>query len=422
MAFHIGLSVLMSCIARSEYFLQLHNGQGIWNFAMDSTGYHAEALSLFELLKNGDYSVWWGSSSSWHVKWIALSYDIFTPSPISFTPINALIWIISITCVYQIALQLFPDKHNLAVVSAMTFGFWPSYLLHTTQLLKDPFYVMGMLMMIWGWVSLLSSHRGIGFSLLIGFGVLLAYLIRPYILEPLICLSLLGLIFVLWRSRRAWCYALLAFVLISGLYAYERYGEIQPRRLAETKHLTGKSNWHYSDWIPDRVEYRLIQIAYSRDRWPESYPEAGSNIDADVRFRSLFDIVKYLPRAFQIGFLSPFPAHWFQEGRTAGRPSRIIAGFEMMGWYLLLAGFVYFFAAGPTVFQIRIWLVVYSISLVLLTALVVMNLGALFRMRFVYFLPILIGGLEGWSRYIWSRRHSGTVRRFFQYQNDNRKL
>lgn len=397
-AFHIGLSVMMSCIARSQYFLQLHNGQGIWNFAMDSTGYHTEALTLLELLKNGDYSGWWGSSSFWHVKWIALSYAIFKPNPLSFAPINAMAWVISIACVYQIVRKLFPDNHKLAVVSAMTFGFWPSYLLHTTQLLKEPFYVIGMLMMMWGWVCLLSSHKGIGYSMLIGFGVLLAYLQRTYILEPLLGLSLLGLTLVLWRSRRSWPSALLACILVVGLYAYVHEGDTlnKPRiQSQQESYLTRVVEW---------LENFVRKIAYARDGYIGNYPKAGRNIDTDVHFYSFADIIAYLPEAALIGFLAPFPKHWFEDGKTAGRASRIIAGFEMVAWYLLMIGFLYFLATGLVALQIRIWLFIFCTSLVLLISLVVTNIGALFRMRFVYFLPILIGGLEGWMRYTWSRK------------------
>jgi hypothetical protein len=69
-----------------------------------------------------------------------------------------------------------------------------------------------------------------------------------------------------------------------------------------------------------------------------------------------------------------------------------------------MIGFLYCLATGSIALQIRIWLLIFSVSLVILTSLVVTNMGALFRMRFVYFLPILIGGLEGWSRYLWSRK------------------
>jgi len=134
--FHVAVSVLLSVIARSSFLSSLHNGQGFWNFALDSFGYHREALGLADLFNTGDYTGWWGSSPSWHVKWIALSYGAITPDPLSFAPVNAIVWATSIHCVYKIVCLLFPERQTLAITCALVFGFWPSYLLHTTQLLR----------------------------------------------------------------------------------------------------------------------------------------------------------------------------------------------------------------------------------------------------------------------------------------------
>ena len=168
--FHLAASVSLSLIGRSTFFASLHNGQGFWNFALDSFGYHREALGLADLFIAGDYTGWWGSSPSWHVKWIALSYGSITPDPLSFAPVNAIVWAASLYCVYQIARLLFPERQSFSIACALIFGFCPSYLLHTTQLLRDPFYTLGMLLMVWGWVGLLSGYRGIVFSLLASFG------------------------------------------------------------------------------------------------------------------------------------------------------------------------------------------------------------------------------------------------------------
>jgi hypothetical protein len=401
--FHLAFSILLSIIARSTFLASLHNGQGVWNFASDSVVYHQEALRLLSYLKNGDYGSWWVSSPWWHVKWIALSYAVITPDPLSFAPINALTWAVSVVCVYKIVRQLFPDHRVLAVLSTTMFGLWPSYLFHCTQLLKDPLYSMGILAMVWGWMALLSGKRGIGFSILVCFGVLLAHLNRSYILEALVFLTLLATMFVLWRKRETLAHALLACVLVLGLYAYEHRAEIllmfrpPPPPPTVVQPPAVKDPWRYEDWVPDWFEWRIKAIINTRLGWATSYPEAGSNIDTDVRFYSVRDVIEYVPRALQIGFLAPFPRHWFEKAKVAGRPSRVFAGIEMMVWYLLLPGFLYFIISRGNPIQVRLWLLIYSGILVLLTALVVTNLGALYRMRFVYFLPILIGGLEGWA-------------------------
>ena len=414
--FHLVVSVLLSMIARSNFLSGLHNGQGLWNFALDSFVYHQEALRLSDLLKSGDFNGWRGSSPFWHVKWIAVPYAILVADPLSFAPINSLIWAISICCVYKIVNQLFPDRRRLAIVTALTFGLLPSYFLHTTQLLKDPLYIMAILLMFWGCIDLLSVRRTIGSVFLLSLGVLIAYLNRTYILEPLICLSLLAAILELWQTRRAWGQAGLAILIIAGLGVYgyiqrpeiqiqplsEHHGQVKTQFQSQTEVPRSDQNRNWSP-IAKMVDKGVGKISYLRERYIRIYPDSGTNIDTHVHFRSLGDILAYVPRATLVGFLAPFPLQWFEDAKTAGRASRLVAGLEMVVWYVLLVGFLYFLVTGPVDLYIRIWMLVYTSSLVLLTALVVTNIGALYRMRFVYFLPILIGGLEGWAR-LWFRK------------------
>ena len=414
--FHLAVSISLSFIARSTFLESLHNGQGLWNFAPDSFSYHREALRLLDLLKKGNLSGWWESSPFWHVKWIALSYGAITPDPLSFAPFNAIVWAASIYCVYKIARILFPEHQTFSIVCALVFGFWPSYMLHTTQLLRDPLYVLGMLIMIWGWVGLLSGYRGIVFSLLASLGVLIAYLNRIYILEPLIVLSLLATVLVLWRVPHTRMYALLAFIVIGGLYVFQYPPKFTQIRQKEKGAVTSTDSTHadkrkignlrlFANRVSDWIRYQVVRLSNARNTWIYKYPNAGTNIDTDVHFRSLRDILAYVPRAAMIGFLAPFPRQWFGTARTAGRASRLVAGLEMMVWYILLPGFLYFLITGPVAWQIRIWMLVYTVTLVVLTSLVVTNIGALYRLRYVYFYPILIGGLEGWTRFYVGRFH-----------------
>ena len=414
--FHITFSILLSIIARSSFLSSLHNGQGLWNFTLDSFAYHDEAVRLLELFRGGDYAGWWQSSPWWHVKWIGLSYAVLTPDPLSYAPINGLTWAVSVACIFMTVRQIFPDRRKLATACALMFGLWPSYLLHTSQLLKDPLYIMGMSMMFWGCVNLLSGQRTIISVFLIVFGVLIAYLNRTYMLEPLIFLSLLAAIFGIWQARGGWVQAVLAVLLIVGLgvYGYTQRPEIQIQSLSEVhgydnrlsqpqEEILSRSQDSSSSPLIRLVNRGVIKIAYFRERYIRKYPNAGTNIDTDVHFYSLADILAYVPRASIIGFLAPFPSHWIGVARTAGRASRILAGLEMMVWYILLPGFVYFLFSETVAPHIRIWMLVYTLTLVVLTSLVVTNIGALYRLRYVYFLPILIGGLEGWAR-LWFRK------------------
>ena len=66
-----------------------------------------------------------------------------------------------------------------------------------------------------------------------------------------------------------------------------------------------------------------------------SYPGAGSNIDTDVEFKSIGDILGYLPRAALIGLFAPFPQMWFEAGPQVGYAGRIVSGLETLLMYLM---------------------------------------------------------------------------------------
>ena len=58
-AIHLGVSAVLSAVASSNFLEGLHNGKGLWNFAMDSFRYHEWAIELIEYLSDGRYSEWW---------------------------------------------------------------------------------------------------------------------------------------------------------------------------------------------------------------------------------------------------------------------------------------------------------------------------------------------------------------------------
>jgi len=415
--FHMGISVLMSWVVRTSHFLSFHAGLGLWNFAGDSIKYHENAIRVMNFLEKGDYVGWWGVPELWHVKLISLDYAVMGANPLLFAPVNAMAWAISVMIVHRIVCEIFPDRQKLAVFSALIFGLCPSYLLHTTQLLKEPFYVLGIVMMIRGWIGLMSGSRSFSLSLFVGIGVLLACLNRTFVLLPLIVFSLLGIAVVLLRTRHAWAHVLLAFSLLVGVYALEqeRRAVFKSPRAAPLSEMIGLKTHANPEEEQQSVSSSLwrhfFTVAHSRDFYNFGYAGAGSNIDSEIRFKEPADVVRYIPRALQVGFFAPFPGHWVEQSKTAGRFSRILAGIEMTGWYTLMLGFAYFLISGKPALEIRVWLSLFCVGMVLLTSLVVTNIGALMRMRFVYFLPIIIGGMEGWARLILWKKGSLSEKR-----------
>ena len=176
--FHALTAIILLVIANSEYLSYLHNGQGFWYFAIDSTLYHQEASNSTTFLRNSQWLDWWSSYvRHQHVKWIALVYwATGYEAPILFEIINGLVWSSSIVLLYKSSKLIF----NNSIVSAITvlFFFQPSILISSTQLLRDPFFILAICIMCYGWAILKKNNLGI---VLILIGSVLFFTMRAYL-------------------------------------------------------------------------------------------------------------------------------------------------------------------------------------------------------------------------------------------------
>ena len=140
----------------------------------------------------------------------------------------------------------------------------------------------------------------------------------------------------------------------------------------------------------------IMSIEHTRWKFRKTSPESASNIDSHIGFRSPTDIRLYIPRAIQIGLLAPFPTMWFSSGRTTGRLGRWIAGAETGLMYvgLLLAAFgVWKERRNPAV-----WLISFFIfSGITLLGMVVINIGALYRHRYIFWFLLIIFAVQGFK-------------------------
>jgi len=343
------------------------------------------------LLQAGDISAWWAGSQTFphpHVKWIALSYFLISPYPIAFAPVNAMAWTATVISVYALARLLLPASRNLAALGTMVFCLMPSYLLQTMQLLKDPFYILGGILFLLGAARLFVGKLTWLSMVFIVAGVQLCLVLRPYMLPAYVVLTFLIIFMGLVRFSKPQLLATVATCTLLMLLAWqflEMRGEVQMSD--STVRQVEASGLH---WSGKPVE--LLQGA--REVFSEH--KGGSVVDGDVVIHDWTDIVYYIPRALQIGLLSPFPSNWFQPENAAWKGARLLASVEMMFFYALLPGFVVFLFCHSIPLRLRWFLLIFSISFLCLLGLAVPNMGAIYRMRYVYLLPIMLGGLCGW--------------------------
>jgi hypothetical protein len=138
----------------------------------------------------------------------------------------------------------------------------------------------------------------------------------------------------------------------------------------------------------------IKQIKGHRVGNPRGYFSGGSNIDAQVQLEDGTDILRYLPRAAEIGFLAPFPNMWLHRNGVAGGAARMLSGAEMLVWY-----FLYVLVAICLWHERRklaIWLpgVVAIVSLIAL-GLVMINAGALYRLRYAFLIMLAVFAAKG---------------------------
>jgi len=139
-------------------------------------------------------------------------------------------------------------------------------------------------------------------------------------------------------------------------------------------------------------------LSTARERFIASYPSAGSNIDTHYLITDLRSLLIYLPRAALIGFFAPFPNMWFVKGNIGVSP-RVLSGVEALLMYAVYA------MALIGVWQARrkpaTWYLVAVAGISLTTlGVVVTNIGALFRMRYAYWMILIALGAGGFHHIV----------------------
>jgi hypothetical protein len=164
------------------------------------------------------------------------------------------------------------------------------------------------------------------------------------------------------------------------------------------------------DALPPFIARRVEMIINLRRGAVQSGMAAGSAIDNSAKLRDMGEIIRYLPRAFQIALFAPFPNLWFSPGLSPGAGvMRTAAGFEMALSYTLYLGFVpllWLSSAGNRKGIIFVVLIVTPILVLL--AITIPNVGTLYRMRYGYFFLLTGFGLVGWGMLVeWLRARGG---------------
>jgi hypothetical protein len=409
--FHVTLALTFFLIGRFHLLPGLFDDNGIGvSFAIDGTTYLSFSKELVEGLWTGGPAFWFSTQAPFHCRLYSLAFVfpgcLLGYNTLSAEPLNLIYYLGTLSFLYLLAKELFNRRAGLP---AIIVGLWPSFLLHSTQLIRDSLFCCLMLAFVYLLTILLRRQLSRNWTLV---AVVLGFV----------------LIVVLWLIRGNWWNLIFAqlvitFVLLSIRMFRERVflvgnlvvltvifiaalmvpARIKVATIGRSKPPTAvfaipsnskpaSSNGMWSRFV--------TQIRARRDGF-QVYTLRQSDIDSDVAFNDAGDIVKYLPRAAVIGFFAPFPRMWLEAG-TGGRMGRILSGLETFVMYLLYFPAAFCLWKGRR--NLALWLLFLSIFIGLVAlGLVVVNAGALYRFRYILWIFTILMAADGLVK-IWNLR------------------
>jgi 4-amino-4-deoxy-L-arabinose transferase-like glycosyltransferase len=406
---HIILAITIFLIGHFQVLPNIFDQNGTsLTFAIDGTTYQHVASDLADELQRNGFSAWLDAKAPLHSRLHSLSFAIFGKilghNILAAEPLNLLYYLLILVCVYFLGREAF-DAQTGFIATAIV-ALWPSFLVYSTQLIRDALSITCLLGLMLVLVLLLSR----AFSWLIGIAIGIAGAL---------------LVALFWMARgNMWNIVLVAIAITFALFVM--------RMIREKRLITGNAFAMLliiaaALLVPPRLESTTLpgvrppltplaiptasQPAAREGVWATAikqistrragfrfYSAHASDIDPEVQFTNVSDIVRFIPRALVIGFFAPFPKMWIEAG-SFGHATRILSGLETLAMYFLYV---------PAVFCVwrerrnrKMWLLFLVATIGMLAlGLVIVNAGALFRLRYAFwFLMIILSshGLHGFT-------------------------
>ena len=403
-ALHVALAITIFLIGHFHIFPNTFDQNGIGlTFAIDSTTYQRVAGDLAEELHSNGFSGWLNAKAPLHSRLYSLSFATFGKllghNILAAEPLNLLYYLAILICVYFLGREVFDAQTGF--IAAAIVALWPTFLGHSTQLLRDPLSIACLLALMLVLVLVLSREfalrKGIAIGIAGALPATLFWVARGNMWNVVlvaITVTVVMLVVRMIREKRLMSGNVVVMVLIIAAAL------LVPTRLESTT-LPGVRPPLTPLAIPtssqpavgERVWTTAIKQISTRRAGFRVYKARASDIDPDVQFKSTGEIVRFIPRALVIGFCAPFPYMWLQEG-SFGFATRIFSGLETLAMY-----FVYL-AVALCVWRERrnqkMWLLFLVATIGMLAlGLVVVNAGALFRLRYAFWILMIVLGSHG---------------------------
>jgi hypothetical protein len=424
------LTVAVYALGRSAVLPLTFDENGVAaSFASDGVRYRADAAALGGALWRGEFGAWATADRPFHVKLYSVCFALFGPllgyNILGAEPLNALFYLACVALAFCIGRELFGSRAGLLAACAV--ALWPSFLLHTTQFLKDPLFAALTLALTLVNVRWLTREYTWGGALRAGAAGSLAvtalWFARSGMGALLVALVVLG---ALALAARQLCARRLLAANVAGaalLFAVTLGVPRIARGALELGASPSSARWRAEHGTPRESaaeETALVtrggflsstaaRVGRVRRRFVELYPDSGSNVDADVRIESASDLLLYLPRAAEVGFFAPFPVMWLSAGRSVGTAGRLLGGAESLAMYAVEA--LALIALWRARRRLAAWLLFASAAAgTVALGLVAVNVGTLYRLRYVFVMLLIILAAETSARFIKRREDEARAR------------
>lgn len=168
---HVAATVTVFLAGRYRWLPEFFAQDGVaGSFASDGRLYMTEVRLLVADLWTSGVGAWLAAPFPLHAKLYSLCCAAlswcFGFTILSAEPLNLLCYLTVLTLVYGLGKECFDERAGL--LSAVTVALWPSFLLHTTQLLKDPLFIVAMLALVATSMRLLTRSHSFAEGLRLG--------------------------------------------------------------------------------------------------------------------------------------------------------------------------------------------------------------------------------------------------------------
>jgi hypothetical protein len=406
-AIHVAFTITIFLIGHFQLLPATFDRNGIGlTFAIDGAIYRTLASDMAVGLRRFGFDWWLQVQSPLHCRLYSLAFVTFGKflghSILGAEPLNLFYYLAILSCVYFLGREVFNPRTGL--LAAAIVGVWPSFLLHSTQLIRDPLSILCFLGLMIVFVLLLGRDFGWRQTLGLGIGgaglVILLWLARGNMWNVVLAAVALALLMLVYRTIRerkflAGNTAVILLILVTAL--------LVPTRLESTT-LPGLTIPVTPLAIPssdqparsESIWTSVLREFATRRAGFRAYNSRGSDIDSDVQFSGAGDILRYVPRAIVVGFFAPFPRMWVQSG-SFGQATRLLSGMEMVVMYVLYFGVAYCLWRERRNSKMWLLFLVATVGVVAL-GLIVVNAGALYRIRYVFWIILILIGSRGLTR------------------------